>query len=157
MYDVVEAQSREAMPTGEVALSVAQRRVVCLALVERLREDGVEVIDLCVDRTHIHALCRFPDASPPKVVIPGLRRTNALQDGRDPIPRHLLGRAKKNASHVLRQKGMKAEGPLWGKRSKIVPIESRQHQLSVVRYIRSHVRKGAVLWSTLIRERRGRG
>ena len=139
------------MRGDEIALKRPQQRVVCLALGERLIEDSVELIDLCMDRTHFHVLCRFPDGS--NGPIPGLRHGNALQDGRDPIPRHLLGRAKKNASHVLRQDGLKDfEGHLWAKRSKIDPIKSREHQLSVVRYIRAHARRGAALWSELVKE-----
>ncbi len=118
---------------------------------ERLLEDRVELIDLCVARTHFHALCRFPDGDDPNVIVPGLRQANALQDGRDPIPRHYLGRAKKNAAMVLGQRGLKPPGPLWAKRAKPLPIESRNHQLRVVEYIRAHAKEGAVLWSLLPR------
>lgn len=149
-YDALEKRSRAIARAGEIVLTATQRRVVCLALGERLCEDGVEVVELCVDRTHFHVLCRFPVGSVAMSVVPGLRAQNALQDGRDPIPRHLLGRAKKHASHLLRQRGLKAApGPLWAKRPKIIPIADRQHQLSVVQYIRSHVTKGAALWSQL--------
>jgi hypothetical protein len=35
---------------------------------------------------------------------------------------------------------------LWAKRSYARPITDRQHQLSVVRYIAAHSRRGAVVW-----------
>ena len=135
------------MRSGEVVLSGQQQRVVCRALAERLLEDGVELIDLCIAPTHFHLLCRFPNWTDPTSDIPGLRAINSLADGRDPVPRHLIGRAKKNAAHVLSQRGMKdAPGPLWAKRPKIEPVADRQHQLAIVRYIRAHS-DGAVVWS----------
>lgn len=61
------------------------------------------------------------------------------------MPRHLLGMAKKHAAFALREHGL--VGGAWATRSKIEPIRSRAHQLSVVRYIREHEAEGAVVWS----------
>lgn len=153
MYDGLRARAKGAMSGSEVTLSPPQRQTVCDAMGERLVDDGVELVDLCMAATHCHLLCRFPNWADPSIVIPGLRAVNSLKDGRDPVPRHMIGRAKKNAAHVLGQRGMKdAPGPLWAKRSKIEPVIDRRHQLAIVRYIRAHAAEGAVIWSALRRD-----
>jgi len=131
-------------------LTVAQRTVVCKAIGDRLLADAVEVIELSVGGMHFHVLCRFPNWTNPDAPIPGLHPGNALQDGRDPVPRHLLGRAKKHASHVLRQLKLKPSGrTLWAKRTKAIPIRNHSHQCSVAQYIRDHQHEGAVLWTDI--------
>jgi len=138
------------MRYSPVILNEQQRHIVCLALGTRLGELGVEVVDICVDATHVHILCRFPNWFDPSVEIPGLRAGNALQDGRDPVPRHLIGVAKKHVSHVLRARSLKPRpGPLWTKRGKIIPVTGRQHQLRIVAYIRGHASGGAIVWSQI--------
>ena len=150
MYDRQLKRTLRQMRYSPVVLNPSQRRVVCLAMGERLEQLGVEVIDICVDSKHIHILCRFPNWFDPAAEIPGLRRGNALQDGRDPVPRHIIGVAKKHASHVLRTRGLKPRpGALWTKRGKIIPVTSRQHQLRIVAYIRRHTASGAVVWTRI--------
>ena len=152
-YERLRKHANQSMRGSEVVLTAAQQSVVCDALVQRLFEDNVELAALCVAPTHFHALCRFPNWADPDAFIPGLRTVNSLKDGRDPVPRHLLGRAKKNAAHVLGQRGMKdAPGPLWAKRPRIEPVADRRHQLAIVRYIRAHGDDGAIVWSMQQRE-----
>jgi hypothetical protein len=111
----------------------------------------VELVDLSVGGQHFHALCRFPLQLPPALDgSPRAAPQNLLADGRDPIGRHILGRAKRAASVAMFHVGRKPEDhPLWAKGSKFVPIKDRAHQLSVVDYIRGHAAEGAVIWSRL--------
>jgi hypothetical protein len=116
---------------------------------ERLRREGAELVDLCVDATHFHALCRFPNWGNPAYAAPGLN-SSALSDGRDPVPRHLVGLAKKHAAMTLLDLGLKpAPGPLWAKRSHVIPIEDESHWHATAAYIRDHAQQGASLWSGL--------
>jgi hypothetical protein len=115
---------------------------------------GVELIDMSVGGQHFHALCRFPLELPASR--DGSHRPmpqNLLADGRDPIPGHILGRAKRAASMAMLRvdpNTKKPEGcPLWAKRTKFEPIRNRQHQLNVVGYIRDHASEGAVIWSQI--------
>ena len=126
-----------------VQLGQEQRVVLCDALVERLRHDGVEIVALAVMVDHFHLLARFPRLAPAQIA----RLKDALiRDGRDPAPRHFLGLARKHASHVLGQANLKPESPVWGKRPKFDPCRDRQHQLNVASYIVDHLEQGAAVW-----------
>ena len=137
------------MRFGPVVLTPADRRIVCVEFGQTLIAYGVELIDLSVGGQHFHASCRFPLEllSKPDGAGRPLPRS-LLKDGRDPLGRHILGRAKRAASMAMLRIGHKGEGrPLWGKRSKLLPIRDRRHQLFVVGYIRDHASEGAVIWS----------
>ena len=149
-YDDRHDAAKKRMKRDAVILSIEQREIVCLAMGERLVTLDVELVELSVSAMHFHVLCRFPNWKRPGITIPGLCADNALQDGRDPVPRHLLGLARKNASHVLREKGLKsAGGSLWGKRPRCQPVESERHFYTIGPYIRGHLREGAAVWSVL--------
>lgn len=151
-YQFQFERSKRLMKHEPIILSPSSRVVVCQALVERLLELETELIVLAVASTHSHVVCRFANWSGgkynPAINTPGLRGGNALQDGRDPVPRHVMGMAMKHASHEARQAGAKRPGPLWAKRPKFVPIEDREHQVNAVRYGQKHrEREGAALWT----------
>ncbi len=151
VYQHLDRQSKRLLRTSPIVLSPAQRKLVCEAMGTRLTDLGVQVLEISVGPTHVHALLRFPNFSEPNATIPGMRRGNMLEDGRDPVPRHLLGMAKKHTSHCLRQRNLKEAGtPLWGRRSKLIPIEDHPHQLAVLAYIRRHDSQDATLWTTLL-------
>ncbi len=137
--------SRALIKRPAVVLTPAQREAACTAIAEKLIALGSELVDMCVGTTHFHALVRFANWQSPGMAIPGLCMANSLQDGRDPVPRHVIGMAKKHAAFVLREHGL--VGGVWGARSHIEPVRSRAHQLKVVAYIRRHVEEGAVVWS----------
>jgi hypothetical protein len=103
-------------------LSIEQREVVLLALVERLFEQGALVAILAMSARHGHVLLKVPE-----------RQT-----------RRWLGVAKKHAWFKLRDTGWKEK--LWAKRPKFVPIENRRHQLNVYNYIARHEEEGAYIW-----------
>ena len=150
-YDSLARRSAASMRFPPVILTPEHRLTVCRAMGDKLLDYGVELIELSVGGQHFHALCRFPRSLPPQ---PGgtARRIcrNLLADGRDPIPRHILGRAKRAASVALAQLNAKPTGrPLWAKRTKIEPIKCRAHQLATVRYIRRHASQHAALWSAI--------
>jgi REP element-mobilizing transposase RayT len=95
------------------------------SIVEKLQRDEIEVICASVDGKHLHILARFPDHN----------------------PRHWVGRAKKHASHLLRQEGLRTEeGGLWAKRSHPEPIRDRSHQVSIFGYILRHKTKSDATW-----------
>jgi hypothetical protein len=113
------------MRRDPVLIGRALGSLVIQVFVEKLRGDRVYVLAAAGDSTHLHLLARFVDD----------------------LPRMWVGRAKKNASHIVRQKGLRAElGGLWSKRSKITPIKGRRHQIAVFEYIIAHEKRGAVVW-----------
>ena len=106
-----------------IHLDSEQRRIAADAMVDKLLSDGMETIALAVDDHHFHLLARIPD-----------RR-----------PRHWIGRAKMNASMLLRDAGLK--GQVWARGSRALPIEDRRHQLRVYAYIQDHGARGAAVWT----------
>lgn len=125
-----------------VKLNAQQRRVLCRAMIDRLEQDAVEVIALAVMSNHFHLLARFPLLSD---AVAQRYAKSILQDGRDPAPRHFIGRARKHASFVLSENHLKPESPVWGVRPKIDPNSDRKHQVNITSYIYDHVKQqGAV-------------
>jgi hypothetical protein len=122
-YAEQERRSRESMPEDPVVLPVELRPVVGMAILERLRGLGAQVLVLSVSGQHIHGLARMPFGQ----------------------PRRWLGLAKRHVWFVLRDHGWR--GKLWGKRSKAIPIKDRPHQVNTFNYILRHVRQGAWIWS----------
>ena len=145
-------RSRAAMTRPPIYLDPRARTRACEALAEKLLTLDVHLLVLAVTEVHVHALCRFPnygdDGEPrPDIIIPGLHPGNTLNDGRDPIPRHLFGRAKGHAARELGDAGLKPPGSLWGRRCHVKPVHDRAHQLNVLRYITLHNRdEGAAVW-----------
>ena len=151
IYERQHCCAADRMRSAPVILRPDERRIVCLELARTLLVYGVELIDLSVGGQHYHALCRFPLELPPGPGgSPRPTPQNLLTDGRDPVGRHILGRAKRAASVAMFRLGRKDEDrPLWGKRGKLLPIRDRRHQLSVVDYIRNHAAEGAAVWSQI--------
>lgn len=114
--------SREVMKGPPVVLNPMQRRKAGEAMVEKLAEQGIEVLAISVGGEHYHILARFRDAQV-----------------RGPV-----GRAKKSASHILREYGL--PGTVWAKRCGVRPIEDRCHQVNTFNYILSHAAEGAWTW-----------
>jgi REP element-mobilizing transposase RayT len=117
-------QSRRAMKRPPVKLTPSQRRAAGRAMVEMLvRNLGCEVLAFSLDAVHFHVLCRIPGGQ----------------------VREEIGRAKKHASHVLGEAGLK--GSVWARRCGVTAIRNRAHQVSAYRYILRHGRKGAWTWT----------
>ncbi len=150
-YKEHHARSQRRMNREAVLLTPEQRRAACRAIGEKLVAMGVELVDLVVTANHFHLLARFTPLDPDQrrgMAIPRLSPQSTLKDGRDPMPRHVVGLIKKHASHKLRERGLRTQpGGLWGKRCHVIPIESRAHQLATVRYIRAHGAQGGAVWS----------
>jgi hypothetical protein len=113
------------MAQGTVVFPKALRRVVGMAILERLRGLGALVICISVSGQHIHVLAKMP-----------FNR-----------PRRWMGLAKRHVWFVLRDRGW--HGKLWGKRSKPVLVKDRAHQLNVFYYILRHAQQGAWVWHIL--------
>jgi REP element-mobilizing transposase RayT len=123
MYDALLQHSKGLMRHPPLRLSLPQRLKVRDAMAEKLKCDGVELLALAVDDHHFHLLARFPDAR----------------------PKHWIGRAKMNASMMMR--GEKAHSRLWASGCRTLPIKDRAHQKNVFNYILRHAEQGAAIWS----------
>lgn len=124
-YDNLYELSKALMKRDPVKIARELRQFVADAIAEKLIQDGIEVIIVSVDSKHLHVIARVPDHN----------------------VRHWIGRAKKHASHKVRQYGMRSEpGGLWAKRCHPEPIADRAHQVHAFDYIRKHANKGARLW-----------
>jgi hypothetical protein len=148
-HDALLARSKKLLRAGPTRLTPEQRRVVCGALAHKLTSLGAEVVDLCVGAMHVHALVRFTPLQGPHTAVRGLCRQNSLRDGRDPVPRHVMGLAKKHASFTLREQRLSPPAAVWARRCKLIPVADRAHQINVVAYIRDHGLDGAVVWSAI--------
>lgn len=146
MYDGLRRQSAGSMKRPPIILAPEARRIVAEAMLKRLSELGTRVARLSVGGCHFHVLMRIEN---PHLAKAGLSEANALADGRNPLPRHVLGLAKKHASHVLRERALKPKGTLWAKRPKIVIVEDRRHYTWLRdSYLPNHAQQGAVVLPT---------
>ena len=124
-WETLYARSKRLMKRDPVRLDLDLREVVLDAVVDKLIFCEVEVIAATLTRDHLHVLARFADHD----------------------PREWLGRAKKHASHHVRQCGLRADdGGLWGKRSKVEPVRDRGHQLNTIPYILDHADQGGATY-----------
>jgi hypothetical protein len=148
LHEPERRQSFQQMTRPVVVLTPQQRDVICQAIGEYLSRFQITFAECCVSATHAHLLAQIPPSA--HQLITGMTPGNVLIDGRSPLPRHLVGRIKAHTTFTLRSRGLRNDaGGLWGVRSKIIPIRDRDHQLNVVRYIRSHTEEGASVWSFL--------
>jgi hypothetical protein len=122
-YDGLLEYVQSSMKHPPVKLPCDRRTIAGQAMVEKLVELGCEPISFSLDAVHYHILVRFPHAP----------------------ARHLVGKAKKHAYHVLRTAGHAER--LWAKRCRVEPIDDRAHQVNVHHYILEHRNVGAWTWS----------
>jgi len=122
-YESLHRYSKHLMKGIAVKLNHDMRDFVCRALVSKLLCDDIEVLVVAMGAQHFHLLARFPDHE----------------------SRHWVGRAKKHASHLL--KDQKKHPKLWAVRSRAEPIKNREHQLNTFRYIQRHAEDGAAVWT----------
>ena len=121
-HDGLKQHAQSVMAQPPVYLTVRQRAIAGQALVEMLLEQEVELLALSLDAIHYHLLARFDDRS----------------------ARQLVGRAKKHATFILKDTGH--AGSAWTKRSRVLPIKDRVHQVNVFNYIVRHADDGAWTW-----------
>jgi REP element-mobilizing transposase RayT len=125
VYDNLHELSKALMKRDAVRIAAELRQFVADAVAESLRRNGIEVVVISLDDRHLHVLARFPDHN----------------------PRHWIGLAKKHASHLVRQHGLRSEeGGLWARRSRAQPIADREPQVKAVGYILAHAGRGARVW-----------
>lgn len=122
-YDALHKHAESVIDRPRVSLDLNQRRLVGQALVEMLLKQEVELLALSIDAVHFHLLARFGDRP----------------------ARTIVGRAKKHATFTLQREGH--NGRVWGKRTRILPINDRSHQVNVFNYILSHADRGAWVWN----------
>jgi len=145
IYAPIFEKSKTELRYPPVQLNTRQRHIACRAMIEKLREDAVEIIALAIMSNHLHLLARFPPMSADQQQ---RYAKSILQDGRDPAPRHFLGRARKHASFELSKLKLKPPSPVWGARPKIDPTRDRQHQVNITAYIRNHLNQGGAVYLT---------
>lgn len=145
-YAVLEGQSRRLMDRAEVRLSPEARRVACVAMVESLLQDGVDVIAVCVDDHQFPALARFSRRASEEAQA---MKAWASPLARDDPARFFVGRAKGRAARALSSAGLVPPGGVWAKRFRCLPVRDRSHQVAVARYIIAHGSgsRGACVWS----------
>jgi hypothetical protein len=124
-------------------LTQTQRQILCQSMIQRLLDDLCEPITLAIHENHFHLLARFKSMQMDQR---HQHNNSIIHDGRDPAPRYYLGRARQAGTHALTQHDLKPQGPIWGKRPSCKPIQSRDHQLKVARYIKEHVKQSAAVW-----------
>jgi hypothetical protein len=124
-YDKLHAYSKSLMKRPPVRVEKDIRQFVVDAVADKLLRDGVELLVVCLDGIHLHLLGKFADH----------------------LVRHWVGRAKKHASHLARQTGLRDEpGGLWSELSSVKPIKDREHQVNTFHYILNHQKRGAAVW-----------
>jgi hypothetical protein len=123
-YDALFEYSKSLMKRDPVKIERELRQFVLDALIDKLLENQVPVAAASLDGIHGHILAQCHDLN----------------------PRHWIGLAKKNASHLVRQLNLLPPGGLWGRRSHPEPITGPPHYDNSVDYIHKHARKGAVLY-----------
>ncbi|MBA3313305.1 MAG: hypothetical protein H0T47_08460 [Planctomycetaceae bacterium] len=114
--------SQELLSQEPVAFDAAWRSIVGNALRTACFDLDIELLAIAVSRQHVHLQMRTPF-------------------GR---ARHVAGILKNHAGYSMKQRGW--TGKLWAKRSKAVPIRTRDHQVKVFRYIMRHAYEDAWVW-----------
>lgn len=154
-YDALHARSKKLMKRKEILLDAAQRLVACREMGQALLYHDIELIDLSVGAAHFHLIARFTPlhtSENPVINIPALRgkiENVDLYEMLKRVARHYVGLAKRHSAKALSKSGLAAPGGIWGVRGLIKPVRDRQHQLNVVRYIRSHAKEAAAVWSII--------
>jgi len=123
IFDTLYQQSKRLLKTQPVRLRPSQQVAGGRAFVEKLIELDVEVLSFALDAIHYHFLARFPDGE----------------------VRQRVGKAKKNASHILRAYDL--PGTVWAKKCRALPVSDRRHQVNVFRYIVNHRKAHAWVWT----------
>lgn len=111
------------MKNPPVKLNDAQRSVAGVSILEMLDHLAAVTVALAVGAEHVHVVIGCDSRS----------------------VRPVIARAKKHASHVLREHGL--VGRVWAKRSRALPINDRAHQLNAIRYVKRHRSKRAWIWA----------
>lgn len=123
-YDTLLAHSKSLMKREPVTLTPIARRIACDRMAQALLFHNLDPLAIAVDHHHYHVLACF----------------------RDHKPRHWIGIAKSRSTRALSESDHAKPGGVWAVRSKCLPINDRDHQVAVFRYIVRHADKGAAIW-----------
>jgi hypothetical protein len=124
-YRFLELQSRKSLKQPPVVLAHDWRAIIGAAVRDRMQQLGANVLSISCSGQHVHLQAKLPPD----------------------CPRAWSGHAKRHAWFEARKRGW--TDLLWGKRSKAVPINDREHQENVYFYILDHIHEGAWIWSAL--------
>jgi hypothetical protein len=147
-------QSRRAMKRDGVELSKGARECACKMMVQALKFHGVEVVALCVGRTRYHALIKCPKIdrygcdvyTQVKTHLEKSLGTAVPRLWRNRIARHFIGIAKKESARALSREKLAAPGGVFAAGCGVKPIKDRTHEIRCTKYIRNHIKEGAVVW-----------
>lgn len=123
-YDGLFEYSKSLMKRDPVKIERELRQFVLDAIIDKLLSNHIATAVGSLEGIHCHLLCQCADHN----------------------PRHWVGLAKENASHLVRQLELLPLGGLWGKRSHPEPIEDAEHYENSLDYIRRHAARTAVVW-----------
>lgn len=125
-YDDKFQRSKDSLKRSKVILTPDWRRVVGVAVLDKLLRLSAEVLTISVSATHLHAQVKLHPAD----------------------PRDWMGLAKKHAWHEARARGWQTQ--LWAKRGKAERVRDKAHQRNTFNYIVKHAEKeGAWVWTYL--------
>ncbi len=159
----LHAPEREAVMLDEWS----QRVEMCRLLAGAVRHYEAGSVALAVGVKHYHVLVRFAPVGVPTTGVGGLCaahgvgglcEAHVLKDARDPAPRYVLGKchswcARQFRHWMLREMSVTIpSGGLFAPRPKCIPVEDREHQVRVARYIFDHADEGAAVYSILAKE-----
>jgi len=122
-FKALHERAKRRLTHPRVRFDMHQRRIAGQALVAKLSELGREVLVASMDSVHFHILGRFADGQ--------VRRP--------------VGQAKKDASHILSDHGLR--GTVWARKCRPLPITDRSHQVNVFGYVQDHAEKDAWVWT----------
>ena len=124
-YSARHHQSRQLLKHAPVVLAARERAAAVDKIRERLVTAGVVPAAIAVAATHAHVFGHFPIGEPKK----------------------LVGRAKRNATEELRDRGRDEDEKVWAKGCRCEVIEDRRHARNLYAYILRHAdREGAALY-----------
>lgn len=108
-----------------VWLDAPARALAGAAILDKAEREGVLIVALAVNATHVHVLLRTES---------------------DRLPDQLAG-LKRHSSHALRPRKPEGEGRVWAARWHVTPVRNREHQVNTYRYILDHgCREQAWTW-----------
>src|SRR5262245_25685590 len=113
-YVALRQTAQSLLKQPPVRLASGYRKVVGLALLEKLNEHQLLTVAIAVSSQHVHVLVKAPAS----------------------VISNRIGDAKRHTWFVMRDHGWRSK--LWGLRKKCLPVRDRKHQLNVYDFILRH-------------------
>lgn len=121
IYEGLHRAAKRQLTQDIVTFSPARRNVIVAAIADKVVALRSLFAIVAVAGRHAHLLLKLPPR----------------------LTQHWCGQIKRHVTFTLKESGW--TGKVWGKGEKIVPVESRSHQLSAYGYIQRHAEEGAAV------------